>query len=67
VIGLARAGLLDPAMIDGWLVAACGKNHRWNKTTKNHVSDTLLKYKGVQAGEIDWRPTETLPEDFYAL
>ena len=67
VIGLARAGLLDSATVDRWLVAASGKNHRWNKTTKNHVSDTLLKYKGVQAGEIDWRPTETIPEDFYAM
>jgi hypothetical protein len=67
IIGLTRAGLLDPTTIDRWLVAACGKNHRWNKTTKNHVSDTLLKYKGVQAGEIDWRPTETIPEDYYAM
>jgi hypothetical protein len=67
VIGLTRAGLLDPTTIDRWLVAACAKNHRWNKTTKNHVSDTLLKYKGVQAGDIDWRPTETIPEDYYAM
>jgi hypothetical protein len=68
LIGLARAGRLDPATVDGWVVAACAKkNHRWNKTTKNHVSDTLLRYKGVQAGEVDWRPTETIPEDFYAM
>ncbi len=67
LIGLARAGQLDPATIDRWIVAASAKNHRWNKKTKNHVSDTLLKYKGVQAGEVDWRPTETIPEDFYTL
>jgi hypothetical protein len=67
LIGLARAGQLDPAAVDGWVQAAVGKAHRWNKTTKNHVSDTLLRYKGVQAGEIDWRPTETIPEDFYAM
>jgi hypothetical protein len=67
LIGLARAGQLDPTTIDRWIVAVAGKNHRWNKTTKNHVSDTLLKYKGAQAGEIDWRPTETIPEDFYAM
>jgi uncharacterized protein YjbI with pentapeptide repeats len=67
LIGLARAGELDPATIDRWVLAAAGKNHRWNKTTKNYVSDTLLKYKGVQAGEIDWRPTETIPEDFYTM
>jgi uncharacterized protein YjbI with pentapeptide repeats len=67
VIGLARAGELDPTTADKWVVAAAAKNHRWNKTTKNHVSETLLKYKGAQAGEIDWRPTETIPEDFYAM
>ncbi|HWE38389.1 MAG TPA: pentapeptide repeat-containing protein [Isosphaeraceae bacterium] len=68
LIGLARAGRLDLPTVDRWVVAACDKkNHRWNKTTKNHVSDTLLRYKGVQAGEVDWRPTETIPEDFYAM
>jgi Pentapeptide repeats (8 copies) len=67
LIGLARAGELDPTTIDKWVMAAAGQNHKWNKTTRNHVSDTLLKYKGVQAGEIDWRPTETIPEDFYAM
>lgn len=68
LIGLARAGQLDPTTVDRWVMAATlKKNHRWNKTTKDHVSDTLLRYKGVQAGEVDWRPTETIPEDFYTL
>ncbi|HEY2910262.1 MAG TPA: pentapeptide repeat-containing protein [Gemmataceae bacterium] len=67
LIGLARAGQLDVATADRWATAGADRNHRWNKTTKNHVSETLLKYKGVQAGDIDWRPTETIPEDFYAM
>jgi hypothetical protein len=67
IIGLARAGVLDVAMADRWLLAAKTKNPRWNKTVQNYVSDSLLKYRGVQAGEIDWRPTETIPEDFYAM
>jgi hypothetical protein len=67
VIGLARAGQLDVTTADKWVTTGAAKNHRWNKTTKNHVSDTLLRYKGVQAGEVDWRPTETIPEDFYAM
>jgi uncharacterized protein YjbI with pentapeptide repeats len=67
LIGLARAGQLDPSAADRWVSAAKGKNHRWNKKTQNHVSDTLLRYKGVEAGEVDWRPTETIPEDFYAM
>jgi hypothetical protein len=31
------------------------------------MAATLLRYKGAEAGEIDWRPTETVPEDYYAL
>ncbi|AMV28772.1 Secreted effector protein pipB2 [Gemmata sp. SH-PL17] len=67
LIGLARAGQLDPATADKWVVAANKKGPRWNKTVQSHIADSFLKYKGVQAGEIDWRPTETIPEDFYAM
>jgi uncharacterized protein YjbI with pentapeptide repeats len=67
VIGSARAGLLDPATADRWMLAAKTKGPRWNKTVKNHISDSLLKYKGAEAGEVDWRPTETIPEDYYAM
>ncbi len=67
LIGLARAGLLDPAAVDPWIVAAKGKNDRRNATTRSHLIDTFLRYKGSQAGEVDWRPTETIPEDFYVL
>lgn len=27
----------------------------------------LHKRRGLVAGEIDWRPTETIPEDYHAL
>ena len=67
LIGLARAELLEVAAVDRWLMAAKGKPHRWDSLTKDHVSDSLLRYKGVLAGEVDWRPTETIPEDFYAM
>jgi hypothetical protein len=67
IIGLARAGQFEPTTADKWLVAANRKGPRWNKTVQSHMADSLLKYKGVQAGEIDWRPTETIPEDFYAM
>jgi hypothetical protein len=30
-------------------------------------SAIFLRYKGAEAGEVDWRPTETIPEDFYAM
>ena len=67
VIGLARTGLLDPATADRWMLAAKTKGPRWNKTLKNRIGDLLLKYKGAEAGEVDWRPTETIPEDYYAM
>jgi hypothetical protein len=31
------------------------------------VTATFLKFKGAEAGEVDWRPTETIPEDFYSM
>ena len=31
------------------------------------MTATFLKYKGAEAGDVDWRPTETIPEDFYAM
>jgi hypothetical protein len=34
---------------------------------KDVMTATFLRHKGAEAGEIDWRPTETIPEDYYAL
>ena len=67
LLGLAKAGELAPQTADKWVVASRGKKHTWNATLRDAVADTLLRYKGAQAGEIDWRPTETIPEDFYAM
>lgn len=67
LIGLAKAEQLAAGTADRYVVAAGGKKHKWNPELENEVSDTLLRYKGAEAGEIDWRPTETVPEDFYAM
>lgn len=67
ILGLAKAGELAPQVADKWIVASRGRKHLWNVNLREEVGDTLLKYKGAQAGEIDWRPTETIPEDFYAM
>jgi hypothetical protein len=34
---------------------------------KDAMSETFLRYKEAEAGEVDWRPTETIPEDYYDL
>jgi hypothetical protein len=64
VLGLAKANKIDSALAAAWLDASRANAPEFDK---EQMSDTFLKYKGAEAGEVDWRPTETLPEDFYAL
>ena len=64
VIGLTKSGELDATAVDEWV------NHsklKQPELDKDKMSEILLKYKGAQAGEIDWRPTETVPEDYFAF
>lgn len=63
LVGLAQSGVLDPAAANAWAKAS---RNRKPKLDSDEMSATLIKYKGAQAGEIDWRPTETIPEDYYA-
>jgi hypothetical protein len=64
IIGLAQAGRIDAATIHAWADAS-----QKNKPAldKDVMGETFIRYKGAQAGEVDWRPTETIPEDYYAL
>jgi uncharacterized protein YjbI with pentapeptide repeats len=64
VIGLARAGQVDPATVDAWILASKSQKPVLDKDV---MSETFIRYKGAEAGEVDWRPTETIPEDYYAL
>ena len=64
IVGLTKSSELDPNAIDTWI--------RLSKTNKpaldkEAMSETFLRYKGAEAGEVDWRPTETIPEDYYAM
>jgi uncharacterized protein YjbI with pentapeptide repeats/acetolactate synthase small subunit len=64
IIGLVKAGELDPATIDGWVA----KTHDAKpELDKEAMGEIFIRYKGAEAGEVDWRPTETVPEDYYAL
>ena len=69
VVGLVKAGQLEPKVAIDWLRGArrMGLSADGHKPDKEVVTATFLKYKGVEAGEVDWRPTETIPEDFYAM
>jgi uncharacterized protein YjbI with pentapeptide repeats len=64
IVGLAKAGKLDPALADAWVQAS--KAHR-PALDQEVMTATFLRHKGAEAGEVDWRPTETIPEDYYAL
>lgn len=64
VVGLSKSGDVDPTTIDEWIAASQAQKP---KLDKEIMSETLLRYKGAEAGEVDWRPMETIPEDYYAL
>ncbi len=64
LIGMAKNGDLSPAKAMAWIEAA----HKRKPSTDADLSaQALLRYRGVEAGEVDWRPTETVPEDYYTL
>jgi uncharacterized protein YjbI with pentapeptide repeats len=64
IIGLVKAGQLDPSTIDGWIA----KTHDAKpELDKEIMGEIFIRYKGAEAGEVDWRPTETVPEDYYAV
>lgn len=64
IVGLSKNGELDPTRIDQWVDASRGQKPALDKDA---MSETFLRYKGAEAGEVDWRPTETIPEDYYAM
>lgn len=64
LIGMTKAGELDPGTSCEWVLASRTRNPSMDKEL---MTSTLLRYKGAEAGEVDWRPTETMPEDYYAF
>jgi hypothetical protein len=64
LVGLVRASHLDHNTALDWVEASLTKR---NYLDPDRASTVFLRYKGAEAGEIDWRPTETIPEDFYAF
>ncbi len=63
VIGLTKGGELDPWNAFQWMM------HVQDQPVldKELMSEVFIRYKGVEAGQIDWRPTETVPEDYFAF
>jgi hypothetical protein len=64
VLGLVNAGQFAPEAAIEWLERSRGQEGR---PDKEETTAIFLRYKGAEAGTVDWRPTETIPEDFYAM
>jgi hypothetical protein len=64
VAGLVNSGQLAPEDALDWIGKTRGQGGR---PDKDEIAAIFLRYKGAEAGEVDWRPTETIPEDFYAM
>ncbi|HEU0031451.1 MAG TPA: hypothetical protein VFQ53_12520 [Kofleriaceae bacterium] len=64
IIGLTQSGQLGPELAHRWAAESRKKKPALDKDA---ATATFVRYKGAEAGEVDWRPTETLPEDYYAL
>jgi hypothetical protein len=64
IVGLAQAGALDPSLANAWATSSRNKKPALDRDA---ATATFVRYKGAEAGEVDWRPTETIPEDYYAL
>lgn len=64
-IALVKAKELDAKTGLTWVLFS--KEERPGSLDKTLMAETFLRYKGSEAGEIDWRPMETQPEDYYAF
>ncbi|MFN8552370.1 MAG: pentapeptide repeat-containing protein [Candidatus Obscuribacterales bacterium] len=63
LIGLAKAQELDSTKTYQWVMQSLARKPELNRDVATEV---FMRYKGAEAGELDWRPTETMPEDYYA-
>lgn len=64
LLGLSAARQIEPRTAFVWARSASTKNPA---AESGPSAEMILWHKGGQAGAMDWRPTETVPEDYYAL
>jgi hypothetical protein len=64
LIGLTAQGEIAPRRAYAWALAASSKKP---VDEQERSAELILRCRGARAGEIDWRPTETVPEDYYTL
>lgn len=59
---LCKNGRLEAKTALLWLLAS--SEHR-PTIDKDLMTTTFLRHKGAEEGDVDWRPIETIPEDYY--
>jgi hypothetical protein len=64
IVGLAKTEQVPLEEVDRWVTASRKQKPRLDAEV---MAATFLRYQGAEAGEVDWRPTETIPEDYAAL
>lgn len=64
VIGAAHGGEIGFADARSWLDAASTRKPLTDD--EDAGADIVLAYRQASSGELDWRPMQTVPEDFYA-
>lgn len=63
LLGLVQSGQIDAGQADAWLCASIGQRATLDREA---MAELVLRYQGAQAGTLDWRPVDTIPEDFLA-
>jgi hypothetical protein len=68
LLGLVSAKELESNLVKNWvgrtLEHDVGQRVIFDAA---HQAQIFIRYKGAEAGTVDWRATETIPEDFYAF
>lgn len=67
LIGMLQNEKLDSQKVYQWSKACYRKKPSENREAREIATDLLIHYKGAQMGELEWRPIETIPEDYYAF
>ncbi len=62
MLGLARSNRLSFTTATQWILSSKFEDP---SLEKDKMTELFLKYNGAEEGEIDWRPTTTIPEDYY--
>ncbi len=64
LVGLAKSETITRERGAHWCIFS-----NWHQPvlSSDSAANQFLRYKSAAAGEIDWRPLETIPEDYYAF